>query len=299
MPGTVNQEWLNQNSLRAYPLKENVSRVASGLTGVVLPNYIIVDFIMTVPGTQDTRLYLSQIAYVGNILTFVFADQSDVQVATCSVDTNTHVQNDGYQIIGNSSYSDALGRMVVGDISRLNQDLAEGLYTFTLATAELEPSTVRPAIRSVRSVRTLNQDSESDYIYGHLKLLAGTNIQLTYLPDYNAIRIDAIDGSNMNETCECADTTGTNNIVKLVNGIPIEDVEITGDGVCVDVNVSGNSIVISDICSAPCCGCPELELITESLKILEKTVGNLEKFAQQLNTRISTFVSNYILTITG
>jgi len=299
MPGSVNIEWLNQNSLRAYPLKEDVSRVPTGLTDVTLPNYVIVDFILTVAGDPSVRLYLSQLAYVGNLLTFVISDALSSQVATCTVNVNTHVRNTGYNIVGSDEYSDALGRMVVGDLTNLSRDLAEGLYSFTLATAEFEPSTVRPALRAIRSLRISNQGSESDYIYGHVKLLAGTNLQLTYLAEYKADRIDAVDGGWLNQECECGDEIGKNNIVRLINGVPIEDVEIVGDGQCVDVKVQGNRIVISDICSTPCCGCPELELITESLKVLEATVGNLETYSQQLSDRISSFVTNYILTITG
>jgi len=63
------------------------------------------------------------------------------------------------------------------------------------------------------------------------------------------------------------------------------------------VETSGNKIIISDNCSAPCCGCPELEFITDSLKVLDSTISNLESYSQQLAERISNFVTNFILTI--
>ena len=37
-------------------------------------------------------------------------------------------------------------------------------------------------------------------------------------------------------------------------------------------------------------------MLTNSLKILDATVSNLENYAQQLDEHIRTFVTNYILT---
>jgi hypothetical protein len=304
MAGPTNIEWLNQNSLRAYPIKENTSRVpidgdGNPILEAALPNSLIVDFVLTVPGTVPTGVYLKQLAYVGNLLTFVFADAVDAQIAVVGVNTDSHVTYQGYTLAGTGDYSDAIGRLVLGDLTNLAQVLAEGIYNFQLTTTPMEDCTLRPMLRGVRSLRVVTEQNESDYIYGHVKLLAGDNIRLTYLPVYNAIRIDAIDGGGLNEECACVDQIGRNNCVRTINGIPVEDVTIIGDGQCVNVEVDGNNIVISDVCSSPCCGCPELEFVTETLKVLEASVSNLEAYAQQLADRINTFVTNYILTIAG
>jgi len=301
MPAVSNQEWLNQNSLRNYPFKEDMLLIptSSGilLTDVRIPNYLVVDLIITVPGDTTPRLYLSQLGLIGNLITFVFTDEADIQVATLSVDLNTHTKNKAYNLVGAGTYDDVRGMVVLGDLTRLTQDLAEGLYTFTLNTTEFENSTVRPAIRGVRSLQLLNGGAESGYIYGHVKLIAGSNIRLTYLPDYNGIRVDAISGNGLNEECECPSGVGERNIVRTINGKAIEFAEIVGDGQCIEVKVNGNKIVISDICSTPCCGCPELEFVTESLKTLEASIDNLENYANQLAERISNFVTSFVLTI--
>lgn len=302
MPDTINVEWLNGNALRAYPIKEDSSRIpvdvsGNSLDGVVLPDYLIVDFILTMPGISSTTVYLAQLGLIGNLITMVLKDASDIQVGTVSVDLSAHVTNQGYAISGMGTYEDIIGRIVLGDVTNLSNDLADGLYNFTLNTAPFELSTVRPMLRGIRSLRIEEQSTESDYIFGHVKLLAGRNIQLTYLPAYNAIRIDAIDGTGFTEDCDCPDEIGKTNIVRTINGIPLEDVEIVGDGQCTEVTVNGNTINIADICSTPCCGCPELEAITQQLNVLEASIARLESFANQLNERIQSFVTNYILTI--
>jgi hypothetical protein len=302
MPEPLNAEWLNENSLRAYPIKEDATRYpvdsdGVALTDIALPNFIIVDMVLTTAEPTTLRVYLGQLAYVGDLMTFVLKDSNDVQITSITVTPSTHTKNQAYEFAGAGDYADARGVLVIGDLSDLARMLAEGLYTFTLESAEFEPRVIRPDIRGVRSVQLVNPESESALIYGHIRLLAGNNVRLSYDAETNTIRIDGISGENLNEPCECDDVLGQENVIRTCNGIPIPDLIIQGDGQCVEVVTEGNIITITDKCSEPCCDCPELEFLTESLKILESTVGNLESYAQELDTRITTFVTNHILTI--
>jgi hypothetical protein len=299
MSGITGIEWLNQNANRAYPIKEDMSR--SPLDSVVLPDYVLVDFVLTVAaGTADVRAYLSKVAYVSGLLTLGFADASDVTIGLVTIDIPSHTKNQGYTFAGvGEAYEDAIGRVVVGDLATLADDLPEGLYTFTLGTAELESRTIRPSLRGVRSLQISNLDSVSEYLYGHIKLVAGSNVQLAYSATDNAITVSAVGGANLlNAACPCTTTAAQTNVIRTINGIPIEDVTITGDDQCITVTTDGDKIVISDKCSAPCCDCPELQMLTDSLKILDGTVRNLESYAQQLDERIRTFVNNYVLSKT-
>lgn len=298
----VNQEWLNQNSLRNYPFKEDASRMpvdqnGALITEVQIPNFLVVDFVLTVPGLSDLRVYVSQIAYVGNLLTFVFKDAADVQLSTVTVDITAHVANQAYDLVGYGDYNDVRGKLVIGHLDDLSAAFAEGLYTFTLVDAELESSTIRPALRGVRSLRVTTGGTDSQFIYGNVKLLAGSNVRFTYVPGYNAIRIDAISGEGLNQECECPTTIGNRNVVKTINGIAVEDVQIVGDGQCVEVTTAGNKITITDTCSAPCCGCPELEFLTDALGKLDITVTNLQVYAEKLADRLSNFVNNFVMMV--
>jgi hypothetical protein len=304
MPDPRHVEWLNENASRAYPIKEDairspVSDTGNILSDVQIPNFILVDMVLTLPGPTALRVYLSQLAYVGDLLTFVFRDENDEQIVSLTVTPSTHPKNQSYSFAGVGSYEDCRGAIVVGDLSDLRRDLAEGLYNFTLVTAEIEPRVIRPDLRGIRSLQIENSGEESALIYGHVRLLAGNNVQLSYMEDDNSIRIDGVDGTGFNEDCECEDALGQSNLVRSINGIPIEDVIIQGDGECVEVTTSGNVITIRDKCSEPCCDCPELEFLTESLKIVDSTLSRLDTYSQELETRINTFVTNYILTISA
>lgn len=289
-------EWLNENSLRAYPVKEDCLRLAVDADGMQLPNYVLVDFVLTVGLDTPVQVYLKQLAIIGNLLTLAFYDQSDVAVTLLSVNLDTHVANAGYSLTGTGTYSDVCGRVVLGDLTNLKTDVPEGLYSFTLADTEMETTTVRPDIRGVRSFQVSQDGTDSQYLYGHVKLVSGANTLLTYLPGYNAVRIDALSGDGLTEECDCG-SIGQATVVKTINGIAVEDFNIVGDGSCVSVTTSGNTITITDTCSKPCCGCPELEFLTDSLKVLDVTVTNLQTYSLRLAERIDNFVTNFILTI--
>lgn len=150
MPAIANTEWLNQNAYRAYPFEENAHRtpvdaVGNLLEGIQLPNYVVVDFTFAIAGDPATRLYLSRLAIVSNLLTLVFAETVTGQtVSTVTVDRGTHVANQGYVLVGSGSWEDGRGRVVVGDLTELDTDLGDGLYQFTADATQLEATTVKP-----------------------------------------------------------------------------------------------------------------------------------------------------------
>ena len=105
MAEPINAEWLNENSLRAYPIKEDALRMpvdADGvvLTDILLPNFILVDMILTTAEPTGLRVYLSQLAYVGDLVTLVLKDEADVHITALTVTPSTHTKNQSYRFSG-------------------------------------------------------------------------------------------------------------------------------------------------------------------------------------------------------
>ena len=299
---TTAAEWLNQNSQRNYPIQEDQGR-APFLNGVyvqdsLFPNFILVDALFTLPGTTELRLYMSQFSFAGNMLAFVFSTTQGEVVASLAVDRATHKPNTAYGVTGSGSWFDARGWITIGDLGRLDEELPQGLYTFDKTQTLLEARCIRPAVRGVRSLSISNLGSNSGFLSGHVRLVAGANIALRYDSSINGIWIDASPNAGYQEACACASVASTN-LVRTINGIPLQDVQIVGDGECVQVTTNATSgvITISDKCSTPCCGCPELEFLNSTIDTISASLNTLEKYSQQLNTRITTFVNNYLLTI--
>ena len=299
-------EWLNQNALRAYPFQEDMQRTpcdSSGnlITDAVLPNYLIVDFIFTlVDQLASTRLYLSSLAVVGKLISLAFSENVTSQVAcTVSLDRSVHVANTGYTLIGVGEWDDGRGRIVLGDLTNLPVDIADGLYSFTADQTLMEACVVRPALRGVRSIQIQDTGSVSAYITGRVRLVAGENIRLDcgLVGDESVIYISAEPNSNYADPCDCDSVLATN-VLRTINGIPIEDVSFEApEGSCLSIVPEGNKLVFKDTCSKPCCGCEELQFLTEGMRTLQAGISQLEVFVEQVDARISTFVTNYVLTL--
>lgn len=294
-------EWLNQNAGRAYPIQEDMGRAptSSGgglLPGIQLPNYVLVDAVFTVPGDPSTRVYLAQLSYAGTVLSLVFRTVAGATLTALAVDLSSHKPNTPYSVSGIGDLQDCRGWVTIGDLSRLPADLPQGLYLFGAGQTLLEARTTRPAIRGVRSLRIQNGATVSPSLTGNVNLVAGPNISFQYRSDLNAILVSAIPNAGYREACPCQDNLAAS-LVQTINGIPLKDVTIVGDGECVQVTTSGNTITITDICSKPCCGCPELDFLNQTVDVINSSLTRLEQYSQQLNERITTFTSNYILTV--
>lgn len=280
-------EWLNSNAHRAYPFKEDTPVQAVNDVGTSLPKYLFTDMVLTVAGPQDIAVSLTQITLINGYLTAIFTDAAGVIVTSVTLNTLTHVANTAYALVGQGIYEDARGKAVIGPLDQLATDLPDGIYTFV---AELETCTVRPDIRGVRSLQLVAGSNITDPFGGVVKLIEGTNIKLTYLPASNGIRIDAISGEGLNELVTCDDAYALPQPIIRINGINAADVEIIGDGKCVEVTTSGNKIAIKDKCSQPCCGCTELEFINTNLELLQSTISRLESFETLLQERLTNLV---------
>lgn len=294
MADVIQLEWLNQNSLRNYPIRENAQRRPSLNDGTLvdeyaIPNYLITDFVMTIDNESSSALYIMKMILSNSALTFIIGSEGDV-AATVSVDLTTHKTNDSYTFRGLNSYASAIGCMVVGDTARLREDIPDGVYSYTYTETCFEYRCVRPAIRRVSSLCIYDDQTgySTKQLYGKVRLIAGDNIILRYDEENNGIRIDADSSKKYNEECEC----GAETTVKTINGLSVENVTLVGDD-CISVTTDGTVIKISDTCSKPCCGCAEMNFLNEKLSQLNTAVNKLENYADALDSRISELHSAY------
>ncbi len=201
-----------------------------------------------------------------------------------------------YSVTGVSPYEDIRGFIVLGDVTQLRDILPGGNYIFRSEDAELEFNIVRPALRGVRSVRVLSPSGEElTRLWGDIILKAGENIRLDVDEANNTIIINAIPGEGMVKKMTCETTSG----IKTINGIDVRELEIVGDGECVQVQTSGNKIIISDTCSKPCCGCEELKKIQDVINRITRTNSTITQSIGDLKREIGEFWVKYISTISG
>ena len=289
-------EWLNQNSLRNYPFREDCGLRPNDSAGNLIssgwrvPNYLIVDLVVSVSGTNsDASIYMKRMSVIEGSLTLTFADSNGSDAFTVGATIGDSVK----EIAGVGSFSDAKGVIRLGDIERFFNETPEGLYTFSSSESLVEPTCIRPSAIGVRSISTRDQ---SGYItaglQGDVKLVAGDNISIKYDIDTNSLIISADPNSGYTDSCECEKIK--NRYVRTINGVPTENVEIVGDD-CINITEKDGVITIVDTCSKPCCGCAETAFINQTVNDLKSSVNTLRANAAILSERITTFVNNYLL----
>lgn len=292
--------WLNENALRDYPFHEGCGLRPNDSAGVLVengwsvPSCLLVDMSISISGTDyNPFLYLGQMSVVGGGVTLVFCDQDGNRVISVFASLADHVKNAAYQVAGTGSFADARGVVCIGDLEAFFEQTPDGIYTFSPEEARIEPSCIRPSTVGVKTLRAVDSTGYTSLgLSGDVSLVAGENIRFDYDPGNNALWISADPNSGYAEKCECGETG--QKLVRSINGIAVENVEIVGDE-CVSVSTSDGVITVSDKCSKPCCGCAETAFINQTINDLQTSVGTLAGNVSSLGDRLTAFVTSYVL----
>lgn len=292
---TWNLQFLNHNSQRAYPLAADSTR--TDVTGAfVLPDDFLVGMYLPIHAglnVRPGRFFLRKLnAYPqGYGLTVGYqADDGTVTDVASALIAQTELRNQIYTLGGLNEFRDTRGWVVIGDQANISQQPA-GAFRFEITGARLEADVIRPIIRGIQSLRVRNGSSTSPRIYGHVTLVAGNNVRLTYSPasgdDPATIRFDAISGEGLNELCACEDTA-TGEPIRTINGIsPNSSGDFTLQGTdCLELAAATNGLVIKNTCSKPCCGCTELEEVTSALTSLGNEATTVSTLVNNISLRL-------------
>jgi len=292
--GIWNLEWLSHNAQRAYPLVCEATK--TDLSGeFVLPEDFIVSLYLPVHWANNVdpgNFYVSKIAAYETGFSVVVGysgGDGDFDVASAQIARVTHTENQVYNLGGLGDFADSRGHIVIGDLSNID-DQPTGLYTFDLEGTRLEPDAVRPHIRGVMALQADNGGELSDELYGNIRIQAGKNARITPQIEVGkdpVLVFDAIEGEGLTEDCVCDDEDAPP--LRTINGIP-------GDGSgnftflgndCIDITAGNNAVTFEDVCSEPCCGCKELEVVTRALEAFGEKATTLENFLVSLEARVT------------
>jgi hypothetical protein len=143
----------------------------------------------------------------------------------------------------------------------------------------------------------INGTQRTSRFTGDIELIAGSNIRFTVL-DGNTrsprIRIDAIEGEGLTDSCECDETVGPP--IRTINSIPPTlDGNFTFLGSeCVDISSLANGLKFVDRCSKPCCDCPELTALVQEQQFFGNEARTTQGFVNRLASAVDN-MSNIIL----
>lgn len=284
-------EWLNHNSQRAYPLTADSTRKDNGATPVFeIPDDFIVAMYLPVDWSMDIevhKFYVSSISAYGSGFQVEVSYDGTVK-AKALIPRTGHTENTTYTLSGVDDLNGIRGHITIGSLDNIDTQ-PSGTFNFDLEDARLEPDVIRPNIRGVASVQVQNGDEVSRKLYGNVRLRAGRNTRLWVEDEEGSdpvIVFDAIEGEGLNEDCYCeADA----NPIKTINGISPDEQGnfVFLGGNCVDVAEGDHAVTFVDQCSEPCCGCKELEAVTEALEAFGDKAATLENFLVNLEARVT------------
>jgi len=294
--GVIHQGWLNQNSVRAYPLSEESTRQDS-TSSYTLPDNFLVDMVLPINASLDydpSSFYLSKLTVFGIGVTAEFSYWTGTAaslVGRVTIDVTTFEANKTYYLQGQDDFEGVVGKLIIGTLDTVFE--RAGVFEFLLAGGRLEASIVIPDLRGVTGMRVLDGTDIGELFQGDVAFEAGSNIRFT-VSDFSGVTvlgISAIDGEGTIADCECQGETPLAGPVRTINGVPpdsLGNVNIIGDD-CLQVTpqATDNQVGITDKCSKPCCGCPELETLVEDQKRVRDQVQTLVNLAARLEAGIA------------
>jgi hypothetical protein len=298
--GFVFPEWLNANSVRAYPLSESATRIDE-LGYIKIPDSLIVSASITIhPDFASYVFFVSKLNITSETAQVTISCQgtSGTPEVVCTV---TAKVDDGlnqvFEIVGSGNLSSITGNITLGDIQQAASE-AMGNFNFTPELAPFEPTVVYVSLPALNYVTAYNGSRLVGTFDNVLALRAGENVRLTYVNN-NTIRIDAIAGLNNPE--DCTGKAPAPPCIKTINGIAPDSNGnfVINGGECIDIQPGNASITVSDTCSKSCCGCVELESLVTALSQLESQYQSLRDQINTVQTQQSQMISNLVANLAG
>jgi hypothetical protein len=294
--GQWNLQWLNHNAQRRYPIAQDTT--VTDTTGVfIIPDDFIVELDLPVSAGMNVdpgQFFILNIGAFASGFSVVVGYQpaaggQPIPVASALIPIQTHQRNTLYALGGIAPFDDTIGKIMIGDLTNILKQ-PPGFWTFTLLTTRLEPDAIRPILRGVTSITCVNGDQVSLPLFGDIQFVAGSNMQIVPVIDggQTSIRFSAIDGAGTIDQCVC-DGAAQGGPILRIDGIgPTAggDFFIVGT-TCLQIEPITNGIRLVDTCAQPCCGCPELERVTQDLQLLRQQAAGVQEFVSLLQNSVT------------
>ena len=276
-----NLEYLNLNTLRNYPIREEFVPVDT--TGLFrIPSDFIADFQIAATSDITARFYISKVINTDTQVTVDISDQDAVYVGSFLITVASHTLYQRYYLTPGASYAGANAVLVVAELTNLLAQ-PKGIFSFALTATEVETRTVIPSVAGVSRIVFNDKFGNSYSLSGNVNMVAETNLR--FRTSGQDIYLDAGEGLGLNEEC-----VPPANYIKTFNGqTPDENGEFTFSGTaCLAVSTGQHSLLFTDECCKPCVGCDDLSAITDRLTQIE---SDLLKLRDEYNSLLTTITN--------
>lgn len=286
----INNEFLSHNALRSYPFADGMSLRPSIDREKRLPDDFLVGATIVLTNNDITTnfecFFLQRLSVYpqGCALTIGYLNKDGSTIAVgrsifslISPKTNTTVIIEAI-----NNFYGLQGHLTVGNFDTLLEQFS-GDWTFKPEDTFFDPDVVNSTPRCVSSVVVHTADTISEPIYGEISFVEGDNINLEYYQSGTGIMCLKI-GVNVKDTENRV--TGPIYTINELPPSPTGDFQITSISNCLDVISGAGKIELRDVCSEPCCGCNELQVINNQIKNQIEMLHDIQALQRQLETQL-------------
>lgn len=265
-----NLGFLNSNAFRAYPLRELSRLSVDGLFNI--PDDLIVGFSLAATSDVNERCYISRIISNSVSVTIEVSDSANILVGNFVIPISGFQSYSTYFLSTSNFYSGANGKLTVGSLVNLTAQ-PTGNFTFTLATAEIEPTVIIPSVSGLNRLVFINADGSQVSLTDAVTITARQNLAFKTDAYATSVFLDAGDDLGLNSACSPDDSP-----ILTINGIhPDGSGNFLFEGQdCLTLNPITNGIVFTDICSSPCIGCDSIAILTNRVMTVESNLLDIK-----------------------
>jgi hypothetical protein len=291
MPWIDSLDYLNLNSLRRYPLREN-STVTSNGAVFQIPDNLIVDFSLSASNDITKRYYISRVynKIFSAVIEVSEHATTPVVVGTFDIDFNEHSLNDTYFMSPSEDFAGAAGKITIGYVDLLRTQVS-GDHRFSLEAAEFEARTIIPGTAGVVRIKFTDVDNNTQSLTGDVVMQARSNCRFTFDSLNNRVIFDVGDDLGLNKICD------TGPCIKRINGVTPDPVNgnfsLVGTECLKLSSPSSYTLQFDDTCCTPCSGCDDLAELTGRLTGLENKFIEMKNFYTSANGQLM----NYLTTV--
>ena len=274
----MNLDWLNSNSLRNYPIKDDLGRVSvDGL--FTIPNSLIVDMTVCAPQTSNA-VYISRIKY-GSTSLFIELSVGNTVFGSFQTSLPLADYNTDITLTPSPSFPGASGIITIGSADEL-VGLPFGDFKFEATSTSLLMRIYSPGPQGLSWISFTDVKGNANTYTGNVTVIGNSNIQ--FRDNGGVVYVDAGEGLGLNKLC-----TDAPKPILTINGVAPDNAgnfSLIAD-TCVSISDAQYGVVISNPCGEPCLGCDAIASLTTQVNRLESSILDIRNFSINLQTVIT------------
>lgn len=271
-----NLEFYNQNTLRAYPIRETGTRFST--TGnFVIPDSFIVGMQLSLVCDAARQFFISRVLnYITTIIVEI-SDDNNVLVGSFTIDADTFEQFKKYDLLFSSTYRAGSGYVIINSLQDILSQ-ASGAHTFAIAQTTIDYSAIVLNSANLNGIIFTNNNGESFEYGGTINIVARQNLEFKFEDD--TVYLDAANGLGLNQVCADARKP-----IYTINGVEADEdnnIDLIGDDCTYFEQAGVSTIKLLDDCCRACAGCSELGSVGTKLTELRNAYNTLNNRYSEL-----------------